>query len=316
MFKTPYFINIILIGIASIIVSACSSSGPPVQGVCKSCKPYYVRDSWHYPQKHYGYDEVGLASWYGPGFHGKPKPHGEIYNQFEMTAAHKTLPIPTIALVENLQTGAKTKVLIDDRGPFVYEGRIIDLSIAAAKEIGTYKKGTGKVRVTALHEESDRFARHLAQYKRAKCPNGRRWVKIFQDDISGHHTDLRSSVYRTEIDSPLREPRKKIYHQTVYKKQVPSYLQNPSLEDTLDDVQLIPAHAPKPQKKIQQHQIVRVNQITEDPLDYIDPDYKIKAVSEPIFHNKNVKKITARKTVKKVTVKKKEFFKRPISRYS
>ena len=172
MFKTPYFINIILIGIASIIVSACSSSGPPVQGVCKSCKPYYVRDSWHYPQKHYGYDEVGLASWYGPGFHGKPKPHGEIYNQFEMTAAHKTLPIPTIALVENLQTGAKTKVLIDDRGPFVYEGRIIDLSIAAAKEIGTYKKGTGKVRVTALHEESDRFARHLAQYKRAKCPNG------------------------------------------------------------------------------------------------------------------------------------------------
>lgn len=314
MLKTPYFINIIFLSIASVIVSSCSSSGPPVQGVCKSCKPYYVRDSWHYPQKHYGYDEVGLASWYGPGFHGKPKPHGEIYNQFEMTAAHKTLPIPTIALVENLQTGAKTKVLIDDRGPFVYEGRIIDLSVAAAKEIGTYKKGTGKVRVTALHKESDRFARHLAQYRRAKCPNGRRWVKIFQDDIAGHHADLKSSVYRTEQHTPLREPRKKIYHQAVYKKPVQPYLNEPSLEDTLNEAQLIPTRTPnlkKKMKKIQEPQIVTVNQIEEDPLDYIDSDYKIKAVSEPIFNKNDTKKIAARKIVKKVVLKKKSSVKRP-----
>jgi len=272
-----------------------------------------VRDSWHYPQKHYGYDEVGLASWYGPGFHGKPKPHGEIYNQFEMTAAHKTLPIPTIALVENLQTGAKTKVLIDDRGPFVYEGRIIDLSVAAAKEIGTYKKGTGKVRVTALHKESDRFARHLAQYKRAKCPNGRRWVKIFQDDIAGHHSDLKSSIYHTEMHTPLREPRKKIYHQTVYKKSVQSYLKEPSLEETLDEVQLIPTHAPRAQKKVQkakEFQVVTVNQIEEDPLDYVDTDYKIKTVSESIFHKKDVQKPSALKSVKKLILKKKSSVKR------
>jgi rare lipoprotein A len=179
---------------ALLILGGCSSN--EVKGVCKSCKPYYVRGEWHYPQKHYDYDEIGLASWYGPGFHGKPKPHGELYDQFEMTAAHKTLPIPTIALVTNLDTGARTKVLIDDRGPFVYEGRIIDLSVAAAKALGVYNKGTAHVRVTALPEESDRFSRHLAQYRKAKCPKGRRWVQIFQDDLATEANDLRSDHYR------------------------------------------------------------------------------------------------------------------------
>jgi len=272
-----------------------------------------VRDEWHYPQKHYGYDEVGLASWYGPGFHGKPKPHGEIYNQFEMTAAHKTLPIPTIALVENLQTGAKTKVLIDDRGPFVYEGRIIDLSVAAAKEIGVYKKGTAKVRVTALAAESDRFARHLAQYKRAKCPNGRRWVKIFQDDIAGHHNDLRSSVYHTENHTPLREPQKKIYQHTVYKQPSQPYLKQPSLEDTLNDVQLIPTHTQKQQRKtpqLKKLEVVTVNKINEDPLDYIDHNDKIKTVSKPIFNQNDMKKITVHEPIKKVLSQKKSSIKK------
>jgi rare lipoprotein A (peptidoglycan hydrolase) len=301
-----YYFNILLACITSIILSSCSSShGPSVQGVCKSCKPYYVRDEWHYPQKHYGYDEVGLASWYGPGFHGKPKPHGELYNQFEMTAAHKTLPIPTIVLVENLQTGAKTKVLIDDRGPFVYEGRIIDLSVAAAKEIGVYKKGTAKVRVTALAAESDRFARHLAQYKRAKCPKGRRWVKIFQDDIAGHHSDLRSSVYHTESHTPLREPQKKIFQSTVYKQ--------PSLEGALNDAHSIPIRVQKPQGKIpqaQKVQVVTVHKIHEDPLDYVDPDNTIKTVSKPVFHEKGIKKIAGHKPVKKDVVKKKSSVKK------
>ncbi|HCU06921.1 MAG TPA: hypothetical protein DIC42_05020 [Holosporales bacterium] len=311
MFKKYPFLNILLACIVSIIISSCSSSGPEVQGVCKSCKPYYVRDAWHYPQKHYGYDEVGLASWYGPGFHGKPKPHGEPYNQFEMTAAHKTLPIPTIALVENLATGAKTKVLIDDRGPFVYDGRIIDLSVAAAKEIGTYQKGIGKVRVTALAAESDRFARHLAQYKRAKCPNGRRWVKIFQDDIAGHHTDLKSSVYHTESHTPLREPQKKIYQHTVYKQPAQPYFKNPSLEDTLNDVHLIPIHKQKQPKvpKLQNLHVVTVNKKIKDPFDFIDND-KIKEVSDPFFDKKDIKKSAVSTPIKKVILQKKSSIKK------
>lgn len=180
------------------ILGGCSDK-TEVTGVCKSCKPYYVRGEWHYPQTHYDYDEIGIASWYGPGFHGKPKPHGEPYDQFEMTAAHKTLPIPTICRVTNIETGQSTKVLVDDRGPFVYDGRIIDLSIAAAKAIGVYKKGTANVRVTALTEESDRFSKHLAQYRRAKCPKGRRWVKIFQEDLTNDSSDLKSQHHANVV---------------------------------------------------------------------------------------------------------------------
>ncbi|CAO5680146.1 MAG: Endolytic peptidoglycan transglycosylase RlpA [Holosporales bacterium] len=193
--NTSFFLTVSSFCVALILSSCSSDSSSSVTGVCKSCKPYFVRGEWHTPQKHYDYDEVGLASWYGPGFHGKPKPHGEPFDQFEMTAAHKTLPIPTIVKVTNLENGKSTKVLIDDRGPFVYEGRIIDLSIAAAKEIGVYKKGTAQVRVTALAKESDQFANHLKQYRNARCPNGRRWVKIFQQDLANDDLDLKPTVH-------------------------------------------------------------------------------------------------------------------------
>lgn len=195
------FLSNSIIFLLSFLLMSCSSP-KKVTGVCKSCKPYYVRDQWHYPQQHYRYDEVGLASWYGPGFHGKPKAHGEIYNQHEMTAAHKTLPLPTIARVTNLETGQSTKVLIDDRGPYVYKGRIIDLSTAAAKEIGVYRKGTAKVRVTALEEESHRFSEHLKNFKNGRCPNGRRWITVFQQNIAKNSNELMSTVYKydTNID--------------------------------------------------------------------------------------------------------------------
>ena len=131
------FINIILVFIVSIILSACGPSYTDktvVTGLCGSCKPYYARGSMYYPQDYYEYDEEGLASWYGPGFHGKPKPLGEKFNQHTMTAAHATLPLPTIARVTNLENNKSIEVLIDDRGPFVYDGRIIDLSMEAAKK--------------------------------------------------------------------------------------------------------------------------------------------------------------------------------------
>jgi rare lipoprotein A (peptidoglycan hydrolase) len=196
---SPFFVakNIVPF-LVVLFLAGCAQN--EISGVCKSCKPYYVRGSWHYPQKHYDYDEVGLASWYGPGFHGKSKPYGELYNQFEMTAAHKTLPLPTIAEVTNLENGKKTKVLIDDRGPYVYEGRIIDLSVAAAKEIGCYGKGTARVRVRALKEESDRFSRHLARYKNGRDPS-RRWIQIYQQDLARHSHELKSVHYQ-ELHPP------------------------------------------------------------------------------------------------------------------
>ena len=91
----------------------------------------------------------GTASWYGPRFHGKKTASGEIYNQHKLTAAHKTLPLGTKARVTNLDNGTTVEVEINDRGPFI-EGRIIDLSRAAAGALGFVESGTAPVQVELI----------------------------------------------------------------------------------------------------------------------------------------------------------------------
>lgn len=96
-----------------------------------------------------GYAETGLASWYGTKFHGRRTSSGEAYDMLALTAAHKTLPIPTYATVTNLDNGRRTIVRINDRGPF-HDDRIIDLSYAAAVKLGYHSVGTANVRVEAI----------------------------------------------------------------------------------------------------------------------------------------------------------------------
>jgi len=96
-----------------------------------------------------GYKERGIASWYGTKFHGRRTSSGESYDMLSMSAAHKTLPIPAYAKVTNLDNGKQVTVKINDRGPFV-KGRIIDLSYAAAHQIGMTEKGTARVEVETL----------------------------------------------------------------------------------------------------------------------------------------------------------------------
>ena len=96
-----------------------------------------------------GYKERGGASWYGAKFHGHKTSNGETYNMYEMSAAHKSLPLPTYAKVTNLDNGRSVIVRINDRGPF-HEGRIIDLSYAAAKKLGYYSSGIAHVEVEAI----------------------------------------------------------------------------------------------------------------------------------------------------------------------
>ena len=164
-------------------LSGCSTpdSYQPVTGVCKSCKPYFVRGSWYEPQRHYNYSEKGLASWYGPRFHGKRKANGEVFNQDKLTAAHRTLPLPTVARVTNLQSGASLIVVIDDRGPFTYAGRIIDLSKGSAQTLGAYQKGLAEVLVEALPDESHALSLFLKKHK----PNGLTWREIYDNHIAG-----------------------------------------------------------------------------------------------------------------------------------
>jgi rare lipoprotein A len=96
-----------------------------------------------------GYRQKGLASWYGPKFHGRTTASGERYNMFDMTAAHKTLPFGTKVKITNLENGRKVHVRINDRGPFV-KGRIIDLSYAAAKELDITRSGVVKVKLEVV----------------------------------------------------------------------------------------------------------------------------------------------------------------------
>ncbi len=93
--------------------------------------------------------QTGVASWYGPGFHGKRTSNGEVYNQYELTAAHPTLPLGSRVMVTNVKTNQAVEVRVNDRGPFV-GGRVIDLSYAAARSIGVYEPGTAPVRIEVL----------------------------------------------------------------------------------------------------------------------------------------------------------------------
>jgi rare lipoprotein A len=108
--------------------------------------PYQVDGKWYVPTYEPNYDEVGIASWYGPTFHGKDSASGEVFDENAMTAAHPTLPIPSLVRVTNLENGKSAIVRLNDRGPFV-DDRIIDLSKKAGAALGVQAKGTAKVRV-------------------------------------------------------------------------------------------------------------------------------------------------------------------------
>lgn len=113
-------------------------------------KPYTIDGKTYYPMESAnGFSETGIASWYGPGFHGKKTASGEKYNQNAFTAAHKTLPFGTRVNVMNLDNNKSTTVIINDRGPFK-SGRIIDLSNAAAKTLGIIGTGTARVKIKAI----------------------------------------------------------------------------------------------------------------------------------------------------------------------
>jgi rare lipoprotein A len=120
-------------------------------GSLKIGQPYQVDGVWYYPHNDPNYDETGLASWYGEPFHGRATANGETYDMNVISAAHKTLPLPSYVRVTNLDNGRSMVVRVNDRGPFV-NGRIIDVSRRGAQLLGFYEKGTAKVRVTVVND--------------------------------------------------------------------------------------------------------------------------------------------------------------------
>jgi rare lipoprotein A len=113
-------------------------------------RPYTVMGHTYYPMRSArGYRQIGIASWYGRQFHGQRTSLGERYDMYAMTAAHKTLPLPSYVRVTDLDNGRSVIVRVNDRGPFLHN-RLIDLSYAAAMKLGIVGHGTGRVEVTAI----------------------------------------------------------------------------------------------------------------------------------------------------------------------
>ncbi len=136
--------------IVSLFLSACGSLAPaPKRAGQQVGQPYRINGVRYVPRADHDYDQVGMASWYGPGFHGKKTASGKRYNMNAMTAAHTTLPFGTRIRVTNLENNRSVILTINDRGPFA-KGRIIDVSKRAAKRLGFIVKGETRVRVQAV----------------------------------------------------------------------------------------------------------------------------------------------------------------------
>ncbi len=151
---------------AALSLAACGGGqrggGPDTSaGTYKVGKPYTIGGQTYTPAEDSSYRQTGKASWYGPGFHGKRTANGEVYDQYAHTAAHRTLPMPSVVRVTNTDNGQVTVVRVNDRGPFAHN-RIIDLSRIAAADIDMIGAGVGNVRVELMERES-RAVREIAE---------------------------------------------------------------------------------------------------------------------------------------------------------
>lgn len=134
--------------------------GKKYPGYYKVGKPYKIFGKWYYPKEDWNYKEIGVSSWYGEDFYGKLTANGETYDMYDMTAAHRTLPMPCIVKVTNLENGKSVKLRVNDRGPFAKD-RIIDVSKAASKKLGFHRQGTTKVKVEFLRRDTKKLWREL-----------------------------------------------------------------------------------------------------------------------------------------------------------
>jgi len=163
-----------------------------------------------------GYRERGIASWYGTKFHGQRTSSGETYDMYAMTAAHKTLPLPTYARVTNLANGRRVVVKINDRGPF-HDNRVIDLSYAAAARLGILTEGTGLVELRALDPQRPEPVRQIARSVGPESPTLYLQVGAFG---SRHNaTRLRSNL-QDGLQRAIRIHNSEVAGKPLYRVQV------------------------------------------------------------------------------------------------
>jgi rare lipoprotein A len=183
--------RIVALGIACAALAGCAASrhsqyspkvipdGQPIPkggGTYKVGRSYQLNGKTYHPSENPRYRSEGIASWYGPDFHGRLTANGEIYDMRSISAAHPTMPLPSYARVTNLDNGRSIIVRVNDRGPYAHN-RVIDVSIGAAKALRFYKRGTAHVRVeyvgrAPMEGSSDRvLMATLRQGKPAPAPS-------------------------------------------------------------------------------------------------------------------------------------------------
>ena len=166
---------------------------PKTKGYYKVGEPYRIKNTWYYPAEDFSYTETGIASWYGPKFHGRKTANGETFDMNTLTAAHRTLPMPSLVRVINLSNGRSLQLRVNDRGPFA-RNRIIDVSRRAAQLLGFKQEGTARVRVEIVADESQRMK--LAAMKGEIEP---------QRDIVAN-PEPRTPVLRQALNQPISLP--------------------------------------------------------------------------------------------------------------
>jgi len=167
-FSSSFAIGLALVVGMAVLLGGCAETelalhtakhlgGDSPQPIYKVGSPYQIDGVWYYPSEDDRYVETGIASWYGTAFHNRRTANGEIFDMHLVTAAHRTLPLPSMVRVTNLENGRSLKVRVNDRGPFA-RARILDMSRRGAELLGFRNKGTAKVRVEILAGESRQLA--------------------------------------------------------------------------------------------------------------------------------------------------------------
>lgn len=164
----------------------------------KGNQPYTVFGRKYYPLRNAdNYSEKGVASWYGKKFHGRLTSNGEEYDMYAMTAAHRTLPLPSYVKIKNLRNGQEVIVRVNDRGPFLHD-RLIDLSFAAAAKLGITKTGTGLVEVVGLNPRTS--VEELGPSEAVKTAELEK-AQPAKPDVSGHEMFLQVGAFKDEINA-------------------------------------------------------------------------------------------------------------------